>query len=139
MSTKKLNNKIESANEVTNNNEQTEKEQFVKKNLHLVPTVMKSRFQKMDLESQYTRMQHYVEMQKLREENASLTKIASKVKQLFISKKANSQDAHSVIEFCKKYIDTCKEKELAEINEQIAKLQTLKENLESSKNENNNG
>ena len=130
MATKKLNN--ESANVVTNNEltEEQKMQQFVTENIALVPKVMKNRFEKLDAKTQFIRMQHYVEVQKLKEEFASLTKIAWKVKQLFDQKKANREDAISVMEFCKRFIDTCKERELAEVNEEIARLTELKSKLE---------
>ena len=119
--------KIESANTVINAEEMAA---FVQEHLDAVPTVMKSRFVKLEPEKQYERMLHYVELQKLKEESASLTKIAYKVKQLFDQKKANREDAISVMEFCKRFIEICKERELAEVNEEIARLTELKSKLE---------
>ena len=108
-----------------------EKIQFVNENINLVPNTMKSRFEKFDPDKQYDRMLHYVEMEKLREEAMSMTKLAWKVKQLFETKKATIEDATAVIEFCNKFIDSCKEQELARVNEEIQRLTELKSKLEA--------
>lgn len=108
-----------------------EKIQFINENINLVPNIMKRRFEQMDVDTQYTRMQRYVEVQKLKDEAASMTKITWKVKQLFESKKATIQDATSVIEFCNKFIEDSKVQEIARVNDEIARLTALKEQLEA--------
>lgn len=112
---------------------QEEKMQFVNENIELVPATMRSRFEKFDTDKQYDRMLHYVEMQKLRDEAQAMTKLAWKVKQLFETKQATIEDATAVIDFCNKYIDSCKEQELARVNEEIQRLTELKEKLQASK------
>lgn len=110
---------------------QEEKLQFINENIALVPNTMKTRFEKLDTDKQYDRMLHYVEMQKLREEAQAMTKLAWKVKQMFENKKATIEDATAVIEFCNKYIDSCKELELQRVNEEIHRLTELKSKLEA--------
>lgn len=107
-----------------------EKIEFINQNINLVPKTMKSRFAKMDVDQQFEKMQTYVEWDKAKKEAQEMTKLAMRVKQLFISKKAKIEDANAVIKFCNEYIKTCKIDEIAKIDAELQRLTELKSQLQ---------
>lgn len=109
---------------------QEEKIEFINQNINLVPKTMKSRFAKMEVDQQFEKMQTYVELDKEKKEAKEMTKLAMRVKQLFISKKANIEDANSVIKFCNEYIKARKIDEIAKIDAELQRLTELKSQLQ---------
>lgn len=103
---------------------------FVNENISLVPVVMKSRFEKMDIEKQYTSMLLYVERNKKKQEEQSMNPITTRVKKLFESKRVTIGEAETVIEYCKNYISLRREHELETINNEIQRLIECKKHLE---------
>ena len=115
---------------ILNKMTQEEKVEFINQNINLVPKTMKSRFAKMDVDQQFEKMQTYVKWDKAKKEAQEMTKLAMRVKQLFISKKAKIEDANAVIKFCNEYIKTCKIDEIAKIDAELQRLTELRSQLQ---------
>ena len=56
----------------------------------------------------------------------------TKVKDLFVKRKATTEDVLRVIEFCKKYIEASKVEEMNKLQAEIDRLSELKRTLENS-------
>lgn len=115
----KKNNSTENANVVEN------MEQFINDNIALVPNVMMKRFMKLSIEGQVQKIQHYQYIQQLRENN----RVVNRVKDLFDKRKATVEDAKDVLEFCKEFINSAKDREIAAIDEEIARLMQKKQSI----------
>ena len=59
-------------------------------------------------------------------------KLENKVKDLFVKRKATTEDVLRVIEFCKKYIEASKVEEMNKLQAEIDRLSELKRTLENS-------
>ena len=91
-------------NAVTNptmTNEQME--QFVKDNISIVPRNQAKKFESLKLEQKVSKIRFYIDIQKMKEDAKEKNKLENKVKDLFIRRKATTEDVLRVIEFCKKY------------------------------------
>lgn len=100
-------------------------EQLINENIGIVPKVMMKRFMKLSIEEQVQKIQHYQYVQQLKENN----RVVNKVKELFDKRKATVDDAKEVIEFCNEFIGSIKDKEIAAIDEEIAKLMQKKQSI----------
>lgn len=115
----KKNNLTENVNEVTN------MEQFINDNIHLIPNVMMKRFMNLSIEGQVQKIQHYQYIQQLRENN----KVVNRVRELFDKRKATVDDAKEVLNFCNEFINSAKDREIAAIDEEIARLMQKKQSI----------
>ena len=123
----------ENKNVVTNpamTNEQME--QFVKENIKIVPRNQAKKFESMKLEQKVSKIRFYIDIQKMKEDAKENNKLENKVKDLFVRRKATTEDVLRVIEFCKKYIESTKADEMNKLQAEIDRLTELKRTLENN-------
>ena len=123
----------ENKNVVTNpamTNEQME--QFVKENISIVPRNQAKKFESMKLEQKVSKIRFYLDIQKMKEDAREKNKLENKVKDLFVRRKATTEDVLRVIEFCKQYIETTKVDEMNKLQAEIDRLTDLKRALENN-------
>lgn len=131
MANKNANN--ENNNVVTNpamTNEQMEK--FVKDNISIVPRNQTKKFESLKLEQKISKIRFYIDIQKMKEDAREKNKLENKVKDLFVRRKATTEDVLRVIEFCKQYIETSKVDEMNKLQAEIDRLTDLKRALENN-------
>lgn len=131
MANKNANN--ENNNVVTNpamTNEQME--QFVKENISIVPRNQTKKFESLKLEQKVSKIRFYIDIQKMKEYAREKNKLENKVKDLFVRRKATTEDVLHVIEFCKKYIESTKADEMNKLQAEIDRLTELKRTLENN-------
>ena len=131
MANKNANN--ENNNVVTNpamTNEQME--QFVKENISIVPRNQAKKFESLKLEQKVSKIRFYLDIQKMKEDAREKNKLENKVKDLFIRRKATTEDVLRVIEFCKKFIESTKVDEMNKLQAEIDRLTELKRSLENN-------
>ena len=120
-------------NVVTNpamTNEQME--QFVKDNIAIVPRNQAKKFESLKLEQKVSKIRFYIDIQKMKEDAREKNKLENKVKDLFVRRKATTEDVLRVIEFCKKYIESTKVDEMNKLQAEIDRLTELKRTLENN-------
>jgi len=105
------------------------KKALIEDNLYLVPKNQRKKFDAMSLDHQFAKIQLYQEFAVMRETARMRNSIINKVRELFDKRHATIDDAQSVIMFCNEYIDGFKQRQIEEIDRQIAELEQLKENL----------
>lgn len=123
----------ENKNVVTNpamTNEQME--QFVKENISIVPRNQAKKFESLKLEQKVSKIRFYLDIQKMKEDAREKNKLENKVKDLFVRRKATTEDVLRVIEFCKKYIESTKADEMNKLQAEIDRLTELKRTLENN-------
>jgi len=131
MANKNANN--ENNNVVTNpamTNEQME--QFVKENISIVPRNQTKKFESLKLEQKVSKIRFYIDIQKMKDDAREKNKLENKVKDLFVRRKATTEDVLRVIEFCKQYIETSKVDEMNKLQAEIDRLTDLKRALENN-------
>lgn len=131
MANKNANN--ENKNGVTNpamTNEQME--QFVKENISIVPRNQTKKFESLKLEQKVSKIRFYLDIQKMKEDAREKNKLENKVKDLFVRRKATTEDVLKVIEFCKQFIETTKVDEMNKLQAEIDRLTELKRSLENN-------
>ncbi len=131
MANKNANN--ENNNVVTNpamTNEQME--QFVKENISIVPRNQTKKFESLKLEQKVSKIRFYIDIQKMKDDAREKNKLENKVKDLFVRRKATTEDVLRVIEFCKHYIETSKVDEMNKLQAEIDRLTDLKRALENN-------
>lgn len=132
--------KIENVNTVANVDELNDKlpfkemteeemQKFVDDNISFVPNVRKNVFAKLELKEKVAKIKLWQDIAKMKAEAIEKNKIENKVKELFDKRKATVEDVIKVIEFCKDYIKESKEKEIAKIDEEIARLNNIRTTL----------
>lgn len=122
--------KNEVVGEATMSKEQ--KEKFVNENLSYVPRNCCRKFELLPLDEQVKKIRYYINTQKAKAEMAEKNKLENKVKDLFIKRKATTQDVVRVIEFCKRFIQATKEEEINKLDVEIKRLTSLKQTLEAN-------
>lgn len=110
--------------------EQTE--QFINENTAIVPKNQRKKFETLTLEQKVSKIHHYLDSQKTKEERVEKNKLENKVKDLFDRRKVTTEDVLRVIEFCKKYIESTKAAEIEKLQTEIERLSSLKRTLESN-------
>jgi hypothetical protein len=111
--------------------EMTEEEmqKFVDDNISFVPKVRKNVFAKLELKEKVSKIKLWQDIAKMKAEAIEKNKIENKVKELLDRRKATVEDVIKVIDFCKDYIKESKEKEIAKIDEEIARLNNIRTTL----------
>lgn len=103
--------------------------EFVNNNINVVPKNQSKKFNALELKDKVTKIQFYIDMQRMREDAKIKNSVPNKVKELFEHKKATIQDAKDVIKFCSEFIDGFKQREIEKLDAEIAKLQAMKTQL----------
>ena len=107
-------------------------EQFVKKNISFVPRNQVKKFESLKLEQKVSKIRFYIDIQKMKEDAREKNKLENKVKDLFVRRKATTEDVLRVIEFCKKFIESTKVDEMNKLQAEIDRLTELKRSLENN-------
>lgn len=98
---------------------------FIKANIDIVPDRSKDKFATYDLKKQYRKIKWYLKEQETKDKNVMVVR----VERMFNAKNASIEDAKAVIEFCNEYINSAKEREIAAIDAEIAKLMQKKQSI----------
>lgn len=125
----------EKKNDVGNNTEMSKEqmEKFVNENLSIIPRNCHRKFEALTtLEEKATRIRYYLDLKKIKDEVIEKNKLENKVKELFIKRKATTEDVVKVIEFCKKFIQSTKKDEINKLEVEINRLTSLKQALEAN-------
>ena len=132
MANKNANN--ENKNNVVANQTMTNEQmqQFVKDNISIVPRNQAKKFESLKLEQKVSKIRFYIDIQKMKEYAREKNKLENKVKDLFVRRKATTEDVLRVIEFCKKYIESTKADEMNKLQAEIDRLTELKRTLENN-------
>ena len=107
-------------------------EQFVKDNISIVPKNQVKKFESLKLEQKVSKIRFYIDIQKMKEDARGKNKLENKVKDLFVRRKATTEDVLRVIEFCKQFIEKTKEEEMNKLQAEIDRLTDLKRTLENN-------
>lgn len=106
--------------------EQNEMKRFIEENINVIPENYVKKFEQLSIERKVSKIKHYLEMQKWREEGIERNSVLFRVKNIFEKRKANKEDAEQVIDFANKFIEGFKKKELERLDAEIAKLNAMK-------------
>lgn len=109
-----------------------EMEKFVNDNLSIVPRNMRKKFNELSLEEKVKKIHMYKDMKTLKYELFEKNKLENKVKELFIKRRATTEEVVKVIDFCKQYIQTTKQEEINKLQDEIERLTHLKQTLETN-------
>ena len=122
-----------STKEVMNQGEVTMSEnemvEFVNMYNGIVPKNQVKKFNGLELKDKVSKIKFYQDIIKIKEDARIKNSIPNKVKDLFESKHGTVSDAKAVIEFCSKFIESFKEKEIERLDAEIAKLEAMKQSL----------
>ena len=105
------------------------KVQFINENIHMVPKNQMKKFQTLDIDGQVDKIQFYFDMQKMKDEWKEKNRMVNRVKDLFEKRHGTVEDALDVQKFCNEFIDSFKQRQIADIDRQIAELEERKLNL----------
>ena len=132
MSKKELN--TESKNNTTAQPQMSKEqmEQFINDNNSIVPRNRRKQFEQLTIEEKVAKIHYYIKSKKQKEESIEKNKLENRVKDLFIRRKATTEDVLRVIEFCKKYIESAKAEEITKLQNEIDRLSSLKRTLENN-------
>lgn len=114
-------------NEITmSENEMIE---FVNMYNGIVPKNQVKKFNGLELKDKVAKIKFYQDIIKMKEDARIKNSIPNKVKDLFEAKHGTVEDAKTVMNFCNDFIESFKEREIARLDEEIAKLQAMKQSL----------
>jgi len=105
------------------------KVQFINENINIVPKNQMKKFQNLDIDEQVSKIQFYIDMKKMREEWIEKNRMVNKVKVMFEKRNGTVEDAKDCMKFLQEFIDGAKQREIDKLDEEIAKLQRMKESL----------
>ena len=109
-----------------------EMEKYVTENHSIVPRLWRKKFEALTLEQKVKKIGFFFDMQKMKMEAQEKNKLENKVKDLFMKRKATTEDVLKVIEFCKQYIESSKVEEMNKLQAEIDRLTDLKRALENN-------
>jgi len=115
--------------ETKNKMNETEMQEFVTNNISIVPRNQIKKVNAMSLKDQCLKIQFYMDIKKLREDAKIKNSIINRTKELFEKRHATIDDATEVLNFCKEFIDGFKQRQIEEIDRQIAELEQMKQSL----------
>lgn len=104
-------------------------QQYVDENLHMVPKNQQKRFDSLSLESKVAKIRFYYDMKKMREDARIKNSVVNRVREIFDKRHASIDDANDVLKFCNEFIDGYKLREIAKLDEEIARLEQMKQSL----------
>lgn len=105
------------------------KQALVDDNIHFVPKNHLKRFNALSLDEQVEKIGYYQDRAARIEQWKLTNSIGYRVKDLFEKRHATVQDAKEVMKFCEEFIDNFKMREIAKIDEEIHRLELMKESL----------
>ena len=101
----------------------------VEDNISIVPKNQRKKFDSLSLQNKVAKIQFYQDMAKMKEDASIKNSIHYRVKELFDKRHASIDDARDVLKFCNEFIDGYKLREIAKIDEEIARLEQMKQSL----------
>ena len=104
-------------------------EAIIEDNISIVPKKQRKKFDSLSLQHKVAKIQFYHDMEKMKEDARIKNSIAYRVKELFNKRHATIDDARDVLKFCNEFIDGYKLREIAKIDEEIARLEQMKQTL----------
>ena len=104
-------------------------EAIVEDNISIVPKNKRKKFDSLSLQHKVAKIQFYHDMAKMKEDARIKNSIPYRVKELFDKRRATIDDARDVLKFCNEFIDGYKLREIAKIDEEIARLEQMKQSL----------
>lgn len=107
----------------------SEMEQFINENIGLVTNRTMKKFGTWSLEAKYDYIKKRIEWESSVKDAKYNGKLCNQVKKLMIRKKATVDDVNEVIDICNSFIGELKQAELDKIDNEIKRLQELKNSL----------
>lgn len=104
-------------------------EAIISDNLHFIPRNQMKKFQALSLEEQVKKLQYYQERAIRIEQMRQTASVPNKVKDLFEKRHGTVEDAKDIINWLTVFIDGFREREIARIDEEIARLEEMKQSL----------
>ena len=98
----------------------------VEDNISIVPKNQRKKFDSLSLQHKVAKIQFYHDMAKMKEDARIKNSIPYRVKELFDKRHANIDDATEVIKFAQEYVDSFKQRQIEDIDRQIAELEEMK-------------
>ena len=105
------------------------KEAIIEDNLHLVPHNQLKKFQALSLDEKFQKMQYYQDRVAKIEQWKQSASVPNKVKDLFEKRHGTVEDAKTIINWLNEFIDGFREREITRIDEEIARLEEMKQSL----------
>ena len=104
-------------------------EAIVEDNISIVPKNKRKKFDSLSLQHKVAKIQFYHDMAKMKEDARIKNSVLNRVRELFDKRHATIDDARDVLKFCNEFIDGYKLREIAKIDEEIARLEQMKQSL----------
>lgn len=104
-------------------------EAIVEDNISIVPKNKRKKFDSLSLQHKVAKIQFYHDMAKMKEDARIKNSVLNRVQELFDKRHATIDDARDVLKFCNEFIDGYKLREIAKIDEEIARLEQMKQSL----------
>ena len=101
----------------------------VEDNINIVPKNQRKKFDSLSLQHKVAKIQLYQDMAKMKEDVRIKNSMVNRVRELFDKRHATIDDARDVLKFCNEFIDDYKLREIAKIDEEIARLEQMKQSL----------
>ena len=98
----------------------------VEDNISIVPKNQRKKFDSLSLQHKVAKIQFYHDMAKMKEDARIKNSIPYRVKELFDKRHATIDDATEVIKFAQEYVDSFKQRQIEDIDRQIAELEEMK-------------
>lgn len=98
----------------------------VEDKISIVPKNQRKKFDSLSLQHKVAKIQLYQDMAKMKEDARIKNSIPSRVKELFDKRHATIDDATEVIKFAQEFVDSFKQRQIEDIDRQIAELEEMK-------------
>lgn len=102
---------------------------IVDDNMHLVPKNQMKKFEALTLEQKVAKIKFYQDMEKMREDARIKNSVLNRVKEVFTKRHATIEDAKQVLDFAQEFVDNFKQRQIEDIDRQIAELEEMKMHL----------
>lgn len=116
-------------NTVENNMTAEEMQQFIKENESIIPACQKKKYNALNDAGKVAKIKLYFDLKRMREDARIKNSVPNKVKELFEKRHGTVEDAKSVMKYCQEFIDGYKQREIAKIDEEIHKLEMMKQSI----------
>ena len=101
----------------------------IEDNMHFVPKNQLKKFMALSLEEQVEKMQYYQDRAAKIEQWKQSASVPNKVKDLFEKRHGTVEDAKAIINWLNEFIEGFREREIARIDEEIARLEEMKNSI----------
>lgn len=101
----------------------------IEDNMHFVPKNQLKKFRTLSLEEQFEKMQYYQDRAAKIEQWKQSASVPNKVKDLFEKRHGTVEDAKTIINWLNEFIEGFREREIARIDEEIARLEEMKNSI----------